>query len=109
MAKAQLNFGEIGGSGKQVHGSLTITGAQTKDISCGFKPKQLIVGFNGAWVYDEDVSTSQYKYSNSTNWSTQNLKDTTGMSFCLYDITNDGFRFYNAGTYTLYLEYIAIG
>lgn len=109
MAKAQLNFGELSGGGKQARGSITITGAKTETIDCGFKPKHLILGFNGGWVYDEDVSTTQYQYSNSTTWSTENLQNTSGKSFCLYDIVDNGFQFYNSGTYTVYLEYIAIG
>ena len=108
MAVSEMNFYEMSG-GKAARGSITITGAKTETIDVGFEIKHLIIGFNGGWVYDKDVSTTQYKYSNSTTWSTENLLSTSGKSFCLYDVQDTYFKFYNAGSYVCYLEYIAIG
>lgn len=115
MSLITVDYGTVGGGDKVATGDLTVsstTGTYSEVI--GFKPKQLMVSSTGSntlvWYYNEDVSTSQYKYnSSSTNTNLSLNQSGASHSNELCSIDNDGFTVNQCTNGYQNLHYIAIG
>lgn len=85
----------IRGSGGGEKYSAGDIAAGTTNVSCGFRPKFIFFADYPAYrtwriaVYDEEVSTNQYRYSYKS--SDSGLVDMGQASSVIESITNDGF------------------
>ena len=63
--------GVSGGSANIAHGTFTISTSTTTKVTLGFKPKTLAVMIsNNMNVYDESISTTQFKFATPTVYLT---------------------------------------
>lgn len=97
------------GLGKCKAGSVSLTANTNNSISCGFKPKYIAysIGTTGnVSVYNQDVSTTQYKKCSSSGIANTNIG--TSASYNLISIDSSGFTVRGASSAaTMY--YFAIG
>lgn len=107
-----------GGSINTAVGNFELTkGTALKHIELGFKPKVLILNQRAAanyqnasartFIYNEDLSTTNYDSIVTTTASKQNLGTTTVLQ--IYSIDDDGFTQRPHGSNTTYWTYYAIG
>ena len=83
--------GVSSGSANYAHGTFTTSTSTTTKVTLGFKPKSLAVMIvNNMNLYDENISTTQFKVSTPTVYLTNaTLGNTT--SGRLSTVDNDGF------------------
>lgn len=108
MAKCFFKRSGVSGSANYAHGTFTTSTSTTTKVTLGFKPKTLAVMIvNNMNLYDESVSTTQFKFSTPNVYLTNvNLGSTTGGR--LKSIDNDGFTV-NSTSYAFTCYYHATG